>query len=380
MKVSVLTPDLSHNCLGRAFVLAELLDRNFEIEIVGPTLGDGVWSPLEGEYEYKKVDMNKYIYNIPLKYGKISEKISGDIIYASKPRTTSYGYGLINAASKDRPLILDIDDWESGFIYDQTGSHYMAYLKTSPTLASVDGLIYMRLLEAAAPFADGITVSNNFLQNKFGGEIIPHVRDVDKFDPGRYDTESIRNEFNLPKNRDLILFSGTPRRHKGVDDLIRAVETVDADVSLLIVGAEDSKYVAELKSLSGNKVIFRGQQPFDTLPKWIAIADIVAIPQKDTPSTRGQLPAKLFDAMAMGKPIISTAVSDIPEILDGCGLVVAPGSYKEIAEAITELLADRHKMAQIGGNARKKCHKKYSYDATAPKIAELVREVRKGYQ
>ena len=35
----------------------------------------------------------------------------------------------------------------------------------------------------------------------------------------------------------------------------------------------------------------------------------------------GQVPAKLFDAMALGRPVVSTRVSMIPEILDGCGLI-----------------------------------------------------------
>jgi len=38
--------------------------------------------------------------------------------------------------------------------------------------------------------------------------------------------------------------------------------------------------------------------------------------------------------MAMAKPIISTNVSDIPEILDGVGWVVEPENPKQLAETI----------------------------------------------
>jgi len=34
MKISILTPDLSHNCLGRAYLLAKILQRRYKIEIV----------------------------------------------------------------------------------------------------------------------------------------------------------------------------------------------------------------------------------------------------------------------------------------------------------------------------------------------------------
>jgi len=35
MKISILSPDLSHNCLGRAYLLAKILQRHYEVEIIG---------------------------------------------------------------------------------------------------------------------------------------------------------------------------------------------------------------------------------------------------------------------------------------------------------------------------------------------------------
>jgi len=49
MKISILTPDLSHNCLGRAYLLVKILQRHYKVEIVGPIFGDGV-------FEFKHYD------------------------------------------------------------------------------------------------------------------------------------------------------------------------------------------------------------------------------------------------------------------------------------------------------------------------------------
>lgn len=58
MKISILTPDLSHNCLGRAYLIAKILQRHYEVEIVGPIFGDGIWRPLakldDAEYPNRK--------------------------------------------------------------------------------------------------------------------------------------------------------------------------------------------------------------------------------------------------------------------------------------------------------------------------------------
>jgi len=46
MKISILTSDLSHNCLGRAYLLAKVLQRCYEVEIIGTVFGDGIWEPV----------------------------------------------------------------------------------------------------------------------------------------------------------------------------------------------------------------------------------------------------------------------------------------------------------------------------------------------
>ena len=42
IKISILSPDLSHNCLGRAYLLAKILQRHYEVEIIGPMFGEGI--------------------------------------------------------------------------------------------------------------------------------------------------------------------------------------------------------------------------------------------------------------------------------------------------------------------------------------------------
>ena len=96
MKISILTPDLSSNCLGRAYLLAKILQKHYKVEIVGPIFGDGLWEPLANDksivYKYVKIcGRIKPYWQIK----KLIRKIDGDIIYASKPLLTSFGIGLL---------------------------------------------------------------------------------------------------------------------------------------------------------------------------------------------------------------------------------------------------------------------------------------------
>ncbi len=95
MKISVLTPDLSHNCLGRAFLLAKILQRHYEVEIVGPVSGNGIWEPLVNSDIPFKAIPGRIFPLIAFQIKSILREITGDVIYVSKPRFSSFDVGLL---------------------------------------------------------------------------------------------------------------------------------------------------------------------------------------------------------------------------------------------------------------------------------------------
>ena len=108
---------------------------------------------------------------------------------------------------------------------------------------------------------------------------------------------------------------------------------------------------------------------------YLGAADIVAVPQRQSNDTRGQVPAKIFDAMALGRAVISTPVSMIPEILDGCGVLVPPGNVAALAEAIARLADHPDEAAALGRRARERCVERYSFDAARRVLFPLVERV-----
>jgi glycosyltransferase involved in cell wall biosynthesis len=115
-----------------------------------------------------------------------------------------------------------------------------------------------------------------------------------------------------------------------------------------------------------------GEIPFDDVPHYLVAADVVAVPQRATTDTVGQVPAKIFDAMALARPIVSTAVSMIPEILEGCGVLVPPGDAVALAASLRRLLDDPDTAAALGRRARERCHARYSYAAARAALFPLV--------
>ena len=370
MKVSVLAADLSDNATGRADLLARLLSARYDVEVVGPRFGADVWMPArEGAIPQRSVRAGRYpgfARHIPA----LLDLVDGDVIVASKPRATSFGLALLARARRRRPLVLDIDDWEIGF-FSRSGP--WGRIGRALNVANPNGLPWTWLAEKLVSRADAITVASRFLERRFGGTLLPHVRDTEAWDPGRYDRAATRRRLGVDGEK-VVMFLGTPRGHKGVDDLVEAVGSLGPGVILALVGVDAARSGAQRWSAPAY-VRVTGEIPFDDVPRYLIGADVVAVPQRDTMDTVGQVPAKLFDAMALARPIVSTSVSMIPEILEGCGVVVEPGNVSALAGAIKRLLDNPVDAADLGRRARERCESRYSFRVARATLFPLIEKL-----
>ncbi len=107
------------------------------------------------------------------------------------------------------------------------------------------------------------------------------------------------------------------------------------------------------------------------------MADIVVVPQRQTTDTTGQIPSKLFDAMAMAmpKPLISTYVSDIPLILGECGIIVEPENSNALKRKIEFLLKDSETAELLGKKARQRCIERYSFAVVRKSLIDMIGEI-----
>ena len=243
MKISVLCFDLSDNAAGRAHLLAQLLAPIAEVEVVGPREGPGVWAPVAADgvryVAWPGGRLPRFVGTLPA----LLRAADGDLLYASKPRLGSAGIGHLKRLLGRRPLLLDIDDWEVGFFL--RGGAW-GTLGRALNLSNPRGLPWTWLMERAARAADGITVASRFLQERFGGVLIPHVRDTDAWRPGMTDPGEIRKRLGVSDKR-VVMFLGTAREHKGVDDLAAAVEGLRRpDLALILVGTDPAGHGSSL--------------------------------------------------------------------------------------------------------------------------------------
>ena len=108
---------------GRAYTLAGVLQRRFDVEIWGAQFeryGSRVWAPLrESDIPVHTFEGAPFPRHLSI-MEKIASEIDADAIYVSKPRLPSYGLGILAKQARNRPLVLDVDDHELAFFDEDT--------------------------------------------------------------------------------------------------------------------------------------------------------------------------------------------------------------------------------------------------------------------
>lgn len=380
LKVSLVVSDLAAGGSIRAFLLGQVLKKlNLEVEIVGFLFGKGLYASPPSGIKVIEVAGNNYPGFITAAQ-EVLKKIDGDIIYAVKPKPTSFGISLIKKLRSRRPVIVDMDDWElswyGGFDWKYRPSIKQLYrdiFKKNGELRFPDHPLYINWMEKLVSRADALTIDTQFLKNRFGGVYLPNGKDTAMFDPDKYDPETSRVRYGLSGYR-ILMFPGAPRPHKGVEDVLMALDMLnESDLKLVIVGGSPyDDYDNKLIKQWGRWIIKLPSYPVEVMPEIVAAAHVVVVPQRDTPVARAQFPLKLTDGMAMAKPVLSTRVGDIPEILSDTGYIVDPGCPEQIAQKIQWIFQNLESANDKGVKARERCVAFYSVDTMALILSDLI--------
>jgi glycosyltransferase involved in cell wall biosynthesis len=377
-KVAVLAWDVGHNPFGRAHLLADLLRDRFDVEMWGTQFdryGSAVWRPLrQTSIPVRRLPGGTFPdYLATLE--DAAARIDADVLYVSKPRLPALALGVLAKQRWNRPLVVDIDDFEPSFFEEEEPLDLDEVLRRAqdPDAELPFGRLWTRACEGVVRAADQITVSNPELEARYGGVVVPHARDEAIFDPARFDRAELRRRMGLDEDDRLLLFGGTPRAHKGIIELLAALDRLADDH--LRVGVFDTRELAELGKEIGDLrrwVLPLPSPSFEELPGLLAAADVsCALQAPGHPVSRYQMPAKVTDAMAMALPCLVTPVLPLQPLLDKDILEVFDGDVT-LDERIRAIFDDPDASAERARRGREVFLESYSYAAVRPVIADAV--------
>src|SRR5262245_51808080 len=122
--VLVIAWDAGHNCIGRAYMLAEALQRIARhVVLVGfqfPRYGKAVWEPIRDARIPTVVLPGEEFPRFQDRLEALAERMRADVVIACKPRLPSLQLGSLIKRRHGSLLVIDVDDYELSFFKDQS--------------------------------------------------------------------------------------------------------------------------------------------------------------------------------------------------------------------------------------------------------------------
>jgi glycosyltransferase involved in cell wall biosynthesis len=192
-------------------------------------------------------------------------------------------------------------------------------------------------------------------------------------------TDGLKTQYGL-NGGPLVMFVGTFKPWHGLDLLIRAFgQTTEnhPQARLVLVGdgpmREQMRATAETHNIA-EKVIFTGMVAHEEVASLLSLADVAVLSPRVSGAALVQSPLKLFEYMAAGKAIVAPAIPNVAAIITDQenGLLVAPDSEAELAQALDRLLADDRLRRQLGQTAQGQALTRHSWETAVTKIESLL--------
>jgi len=181
-----------------------------------------------------------------------------------------------------------------------------------------------------------------------------------------------------PNPRPVLLYLGSLHRWKGVEVAVEAMTGLEG-CELRVAGGTDER-IGDLEALAArrgvaDRVRMLGRVEPGRRFECIAGADLCLLPLRtDSIAARYTSPLKLFEYMAMGKPVVASDLPSLREVLadrDNARLV-PPEDPAALAVAVNELVRDRGLAAALGRRAQALAESRFGWTQRSAQLMAMI--------
>jgi glycosyltransferase involved in cell wall biosynthesis len=179
----------------------------------------------------------------------------------------------------------------------------------------------------------------------------------------------------------IVSYVGTLGMAHGLDVVLGAAGRLAGEPRVVFVLAGDGAEKARLEEEAARRglanVRFMGLLPKEVVPRLIAESDACLVHLKRRDLFRTVLPSKMFEAMAMRRPVLMGVEGHAREVLEeaGAGIPFVPEDDESLAAAIRALMADPALGATMGERGAAFCKRHFSRPALASRYIDVIRAV-----
>ena len=278
-----------------------------------------------------------------------------DTIVATSPQFFTAVAGWAAAAVLRRPFVFEISDlWPASIV--AVGAMKPGLLLTA--LEKLELFLYRRAAHIVAQtpaFRDDL-VERGIDPAKIS--VVLNGVELTMFSPRPRDAAKA-HELGLPADRVVVGYLGTLGLAHGLDHVLQAAEQLrDEPVCFMLLGpgAEREKLMSEVRSRLLDNVVIPPPQTKQEMPRAWSVCDLSLVHLRDSPVFAGVIPSKIFESMAMGKPVLLASPEGEASRLvtrEGAGLAIRSGSATVLAAAVRQLSNNEPARRDFAEHARR---------------------------
>lgn len=353
-----------------------------QIEFVDGIRVVRVWSMIAPNAGTVRRVLNYVSYMLSASWRSLWEK-RPDVIVATSPQFFCGWAGVIASWLRWRPLVLEIRDlWPEsieavGAIRNPIPIRILEflercmYLSARRIVAVGDG--YRKLIIERAP---KVAERTSVITNGVDPAAFPPLPSDDAF----------RAQWKL-SGKFVCSYIGTIGMAHGLKVVVQAARKLKAagreDIAFLLVGDGAERAALEQQVQAEglqNWVRLTGRLPREQMPKVLASSDACLVHLRGTELFSTVIPSKIFETMAMERPIIMGVKGPARDIVlqANVGVPMEPDSADDLAQILVRMADDRQWTNSLGKQAREFVLEHYNRDKLAAEYLQLLSDVVAG--
>jgi glycosyltransferase involved in cell wall biosynthesis len=205
--------------------------------------------------------------------------------------------------------------------------------------------------------------------------------DLARFNPN-VDGSEVRKTYEIGNGDTVLFFMGWLYHFSGLKEValeLGKLKDENPNIKLLIVGDGDAfdglRRIREEYNLD-SRLILTGKQPYEKIPEFISAADICLLPAYPTEKIMQDIvPIKMYEYMAMSKPVITTKLPGIMKEFGEDNGVIYVDKPEDVLKKAIELIEKGR--VEEGGRKARKFVENNSWDNITDEFERILEEVIK---
>jgi len=190
--------------------------------------------------------------------------------------------------------------------------------------------------------------------------------------------QTIRNEYKINNDNFIVSYIGTIGMSHGIEVVIRAAEIIK-DITFLIIGegAEKNNLKKIIEEKEITNVIFLNHIDWQEIVNINQIISANLIHLRNLELFKTVIPSKIFESMALKKPILAGLIGESLEIItkSNSGIQITPENPKSLVEGILFLKNNTEKAQKLGNNGFTLVSKRYNRKILAQQMIQSINKL-----